>query len=391
MMGCRFEAGIRLTGHTSIRGKRGSGWTRQPCGSFAGSWRASVASALAIVLAACGPAIESPPEAASLEWGEELLRRPAEWYATTGARAAARSVIQYQTASGGWPKNTDLLVPPESADDVGEPTIDNGATTTPMRFLALVVDASGDPGFRQAFEQGMDYLFAAQYPNGGWPQFFPLREGYYSRITFNDNAMANVLTLLRDASTGEAPFAFVDPARRGRAAEAVSGGIDVILKSQILQDGQLAAWCAQHDETTLEPAWARAYEPPSLSGAESVGVTRFLMSVEEPSEEVVEAVEGAVRWLRSVAMSGVRIERVPGEGGRTDRVLVEDADAPPLWARFYELGTNRPLYLDRDSVYRYDYAEIGFERRSGYSYHGTWANSLLDSEYPDWRARIGRQ
>jgi PelA/Pel-15E family pectate lyase len=110
------------------------------------------------------------------------------------------------------------------------------------------------------------------------------------------------------------------------------------------------------------------------------------MSVEEPTPEIVAAVEGAVRWLRSVAMSGVRIDRIPRPDGRTEQVLVKDSDAPPLWARFYELGTNRPLYLDRSSVYRYDYTEIDYERRSGYSYHGTWAASLLAEDYPRWQA-----
>ena len=201
--------------------------------------------------------------------------------------------------------------------------------------------------------------------------------------------MVNVLTLLRDASRGAAPYGFVDKVRRDHASAAVARGIDVILRSQVRQSGQLTAWCAQHDERTLEPAWARSYEPPSLSGGESVGILNFLMSIDEPTPEIVAAIEGAVRWLRSVAMSGVRVHRIPTPDGRVDRVLVEDPDSSPLWARFYELGTNRPLYLDRDSVYRYDYSEIGIERRSGYSYHGTWAASLLEKEHPRWLARHG--
>ena len=347
--------------------------------------RAALTAAPWILASACGNQSESP----QVRWGEEIIRQPREWYASDEARAAADSVILYQTAEGGWPKNTDLLTPPASPDAVGRPTIDNGATTTPMRFLARVVDGSGDPRHHRAFERGTDYLFAAQHSNGGWPQYFPLREGYYSRITYNDNAMVNVLTLLRDVSAGNAPYGFVDQARRDRALAAVARGIDVILRSQVKQEGQLTAWCAQHDERTLEPAWARSYEPPSLSGGESVGIVRFLMSVENPTPEIVAAIEGAVRWLRSVAMSGVRIDRIPASDGRVERVLVEDSDAPPLWARFYELGTNRPLYLDRDSVYRYDFSEIGAERRSGYAYHGTWARALLEEDYPRWRTRIG--
>jgi PelA/Pel-15E family pectate lyase len=332
-----------------------------------------------------------------LEWGPELLQKLAQWYGSAEARAIADSVIRYQSPQGGWPKNTDLATPPLDARDVPQPgdgranTIDNGATTTPMRFLAQVAGAAGEPKYRAAFVRGLDYLLAAQYPNGGWPQFYPLREGYYSRITFNDNAMINVLTLLRDVAQGADPYGFVDRARREQASGAVARGIDVILRSQVAQDGRPTAWCAQHDEKTLEPAWARAYEPPSLSGGETVGIVRFLMSIDEPTPEIVASIEGAVQWLRSVAMTGVRVDRIPRPDGRTERILVKDPAAPPVWARFYELGTNRPLYLDRDSVYRYDFAEIGYERRSGYNYHGDWASALLSEDYPRWRARHARQ
>jgi PelA/Pel-15E family pectate lyase len=115
------------------------------------------------------------------------------------------------------------------------------------------------------------------------------------------------------------------------------------------------------------------------------------MSVDEPTPEIVAAIEGAVRWLRSVAISGVRVDRIRRADGRLERVVVADPDASPLWARFYELGTNRPLYLDRDSVYRYDYSKIGYERRSGYDYHGTWAATLLDKDYLRWRTQHGRR
>ncbi len=340
---------------------------------------------LSILTVACGIASAT----SRIEWGSEILRQPREWYGSGEARAAADSVLSHQSPEGGWPKNTDLLASPSSTEGPGRPTIDNGATTTPLRFLALVIDRTDSARYRHAFELGTEYLLAAQYPNGGWPQYFPLREGYYSRITYNDDAMVNVLTLLRDISTGDSPYGFVDQMRRDMASAAVARGIDVILRSQIGQDGRLTAWCAQHDERTLEPAWARSYEPPSLSGAESVGIVRFLMSVEEPSPEVIAAINGAVEWLRSVAMAGVRIHGIPGADSRVERVLVEDPEAPPLWARFYELGTNRPLYLDRDSVYRYDFSEIGAERRSGYRYHGTWASEVLAKEYPSWRARHG--
>ena len=257
-----------------------------------------------------------------------------------------------------------------------------------MQFLARITHLTEEPRYREAFLRGFDYMLAAQYPNGGWPQFWPLRKGYYSHITFNDGAMIRVMEVIRDVAKGEEPYGFVDAERREKAAQALASGIHCILSTQIRQNGEPSAWCAQYDETTLEPAWARAYEPPSLSGGESVGIVRFLMTIEQPSDNVVAAIEGAIAWLKSVQMNGVRVERVKHEDGRTEQKLVQDPNASGLWARFYELETNRPLYVDRDSVFRYDYSKISYERRSGYSYHGTWAGSLLEKDYPEWRERM---
>jgi PelA/Pel-15E family pectate lyase len=304
-------------------------------------------------------------------------------------------VIQYQSSQGGWPKSTDLARPPLTPDDIPPEgrgranSLDNDATTVPMEFLAHMVTATGESAYRDSFLRGVDYLLVAQYPNGGWPQFWPLRgDAYYSRITYNDGAMIRVMQVLRDIAAGQSPYAFVDAERRNKAAAAVQRGIDCILKTQIKQNGVLTAWCAQHDENTLEPAWARAYEAPSLSGSESVDIIRFLMSIEEPSPDVIAAIEGAVAWLRAVPISGMRLEYHRGADGRRERRLVPDVDAPPLWARFYELETHRPLYMDRDSVPNYDYLKVSYERRSGYDYHGTWATSLLERDYPAWRARM---
>lgn len=325
------------------------------------------------------------------------LRQSGAWYAGPEARAMVESVIQYQTESGGWPKNTDFSDPPteefleDRRLDHRAATIDNNATTTPLRFLAKrLASAPDDAQARAAFERGFDYLLAAQYENGGWPQYYPLQKGYYTHITYNDNAMVNVLTLLRDAAKGEAPYAFVDAERRARAAAAVARGIDCILRTQVKQDGQLTVWCAQHDETTLEPVWARNFEPPSLSGSESIGIAKFLLEIEAPSPEVIAAVEGAVAWFQRAKITGLRYETFTDAEGKKDRRVVPDPNAEPLWARFYELGTGRPIFIGRDKVIHYDYTEIERERRAGYAYYNSNAVSLLESNYPRWKKRLER-
>jgi PelA/Pel-15E family pectate lyase len=351
--------------------------------------RSCIAFFIAGTAAAWVSAVDTPP----LKWNAGLLRQKPAWYASDEARAVADSVLRYQSSVGAWPKNTDLLTPatPEALAAVEKGgkanTIDNGATTLPIRFLARMVVATDVASYRDAVLRGVDYLLASQYANGGFPQFYPLRKGYYAHITYNDGAMINALELLRDIALAREPLAFIDAERRARAADAVARGLDCILKTQVVQDGKLTVWCAQHDEVTLAPAWARKYEPPSLSGAESVGIVRFLMAIERPSPEVIASIEGAVAWFRAVSISGQRLDYVRRGDGRNERVLVADPAAPPLWARFYELGTNRALYMDRDSEPVYDFAQIDYERRSGYNYHTTAPGDLLERDYPAWRAK----
>lgn len=334
------------------------------------------------------------PAWAGVRWSDSL-RQPAEWYGTPEALALADHVLLYQTVHGGWPKNMDMANPPSEADaakfrdpDAREATIDNGATTTQLKFLARVIASSQGTGkHKAAFLGGLDYLLDAQYESGGWPQYFPLRKSYHSRITYNDNAMIGVLGCLQEIAGGGELYGFVDGGRRERSRAAVTRGIDCILRTQIRQDGKLTAWCAQHDEKTLKPAWARDYEPPSLSGSESVGIVRFLMGIEKPSPEIIAAVEGAVGWFESVGIRGLRVDASPGKDGKPDRRAVADAKAPVMWARFYELETTRPIFMGRDKVIRYDFNEIERERRTGYAYLGTWPAALIGKDYPQWKKR----
>jgi PelA/Pel-15E family pectate lyase len=336
----------------------------------------------------------SAPAWSAVRWSDSL-RQPEKWYASPEARAIADKVLLHQTVHGGWPKNKDMTTPPSAAEAAKlrdpksrDATIDNGATTMQLKFLARVIASGhGTEQHKAAFTGGLDYLLEAQYENGGFPQFFPHKKGYHTRITFNDGAMVSVLAFLDEIAKGGEPYGFVDNTRRERSRAAVGRGVDCILRTQIRQDGKLTAWCAQHDEKTLQPAWARDYEPPSLSGSESVGIVRFLMGIEKPSPENIAAIEGAVQWFGSVGIRGLKIDASPGEDGKPERRAVSDPEAPLLWARFYELETNRPIFLGRDKVIRYNFNEIERERRTGYAYLGTWPAALLTKEYPQWKKR----
>jgi len=203
--------------------------------------------------------------------------------------------------------------------------------------------------------------------------------------------MIGVMSLLRDMAQGTAELSFVDDKTRRQAAQALTKGVDCILKCQITVRGKKTSWCAQHDEKTLVPRKARSYELASLSGAESVKIVRFLMAIENPAPEIVDAVESAVAWFDQVKIMGQRVTSVPAPStprGR-DRVVVPDTSAPPLWARFYEIETNRPFFCSRDGVPKYRLSEISHERRNGYSWLGTYADNLLKEDYPAWQNRLG--
>ena len=136
-----------------------------------------------------------------------------------------------------------------------------------------------------------------------------------------------------------------------------------ILACQIKVDGRLTAWCAQHDRKSLAPRGARAYEHPSLSGSESAGVVCLLMSLEDPSKEIRRSIRAAANWFEQASITGIRLEKK-----NADYRILRDPKAPPLWARFYEINTNRPIFSGRDGVIKYDVAEIEAERRNGYAW-----------------------
>ena len=326
---------------------------------------------------------------AATEGARQYLSKPADWYRGEEGRRVTGNILSYQSPLGGWPKNTDTTAKKYDGDSKElHPTFDNGATTDEMRFLARAYAATKDDALKAAFERGLDYILKAQYPTGGWPQFYPPSTQYHRYITFNDDAMVRLMLFLREVYRDE-PYAFVGEAKRKEARAAFDRGIECILKCQIKVDGKLTAWCAQHDEKDYTARPGRAFELTSLSGAESVGITRLLMSLDDPSPEVVAAVRGAVAWFEAAKLTGIKVVTEPDAKSAkgTNKLVVKDPAAPPMWARFYEIGTNRPIYCDRDGVAKHDLSEIGYERRNGYNWLSYWPAPLLEKEYPAWRAK----
>jgi len=331
-----------------------------------------------------------------MDWKQVVYGQPKEWYGSAEAIKIAENVLLYQRNVGGWPKNTPFHKPlTESQKDdlrklqsVGEgATTDNGATFMELTFLSKIYEKTGNERYKKAFLKGIDYLLEAQYENGGWPQFYPERKGYYTHITYNDNSMVNIMWVMKSIAEKDGRYSIVpDEATVIKARKAFQKGINVILKTQYKQNGKLTVWCAQHDEKTFQPAKARSYELPSLSGGESPGIVLLLMSLDKPSPEIINAVQSAVAWFNKVKINGIRMESFTNKDGLKDRRIVADKDAPPMWARFYELEDNRPFFCDRDGIKKYALSEIGHERRNGYSWYGTGPQKVLD-EYKKWQLK----
>ena len=302
------------------------------------------------------------------------------FYRSSEALRIGDQIVLWQRETGGWPKNTDMVAPMSDSlknEVVGQKmrrndsTTDNGATYQQLFFLAHLYRNTHEARFRLSFLKGVDYLLEGQYANGGWPQFWPERRGYQWHITYNDDAMVNTLCLIRDISNGKEPFDgnLTDKKLRKRLKKAFDKGIECILATQIVADGKPTVWCQQHDHETLLPAPARAYELPSYCPIESAMIIKLLMEIPHPDDKVKRSVTGAMEWLDRHKLQGIRVEQYRNSEGQRDVRVVPDETAPAVWARFYDLEHVKPFFCDRDGVPKAELSQIGYERRTGYSWY----------------------
>ncbi len=342
---------------------------------------------------------------------------PADWWTSDEAVKAASNIVTYQVADGGWSKNIDMVSKPRAPGDLYDAdnenrfpdsadfdkpvdpawhyiaTLDNDSTWMQIRFLARVTtsllaahrDADAAP-FRASVDRGVEYLLNSEYPNGGWPQVWPLEGGYHDAITINDDAMTHAVEILHDVATGAPDYLYVPEALKRRAGPAAQRGIDCLLRLQISENGMKTAWAQQYDALTLEPTSARNYEMASLTSDESFPVVEFLMSLPDPTPAEVAAVNAACAWFAKVEIFGYRYgsgnffaDRNSPEGRKLEAV----AGAGPIWARYYQIGTDKPIFGDRDKTIHDDVNELSLERRNGYAWFNTSGVAVLN-DYKAW-------
>jgi PelA/Pel-15E family pectate lyase len=327
----------------------------------------------------------APPQANRFGFDPD---QPVAYYGTAEGRRIADNLLSFQTPSGGWSKRTDMAAHPRQPGEAFGveqdyiPTFDNNATTTQLWVLTKAYEATGDTRYSDAVLRTIKLILLAQYPNGGWPQNFPLTGGYHDDITFNDAVMSNLVEVMYAASIGGKGMDFVPQALRRSAGESYQRALQNILDTQVITDGQRTLWGAQHDPVTLLPSAARTFEPVALATSESAELLLFLMQIDKPSAAMKNAIAAAVGWFQAHQIFGyVWLPFLEG-GSR----LHAKEGAGPLWPRFAELDTNRPVFGDRDGGVYYDVNEISRERHAGYAWY-TEAPAKVLRAYPQWRAR----
>ena len=259
-------------------------------------------------------------------------------------------------------------------------TIDNNATIQEMRLLAVrykeTTNSNYKATFKTSFNKALNFILTMQRSTGGLPQVWPKRGNYSDHVTLNDNAMVRAMVTMMDIANRTSPFDsdIIDDATRNKMKSALDEAVDYLLKAQIVNNGNLTVWCAQHDTANYAPRPARAYELESKSGSESAGVVWFLMNWPEQTEAIQKAVKGAIAWYKKTRVVGLYFNKKAG--------TFEQRDGNVLWYRFYEVNNDNYFFCDRDgaSTKTQDFMKISEERRTGYQWAGDYGSALLSAE-----------
>ncbi|ANF49944.1 pectate lyase [Chryseobacterium glaciei] len=311
----------------------------------------------------------------------------------------AEKMLVYQLPNGGWGKQLDdksvvdynlpidkKLLSKIKATGDDHATIDNNATSREINALIKSYKTTNNPEYLKSAEKGINYLLSMQYKNGGFPQYYPNSGMYRKQITYNDNAMINALTVLYNVAEGKNDFDVVDSKLKEKSKTAVQKGIDCILKTQVVQKDTPSIWGDQYNEITMQPDKARAFEPISLATGESVNIVKFLM-MQTATPEIQKSIKSAIKWFKDNKIEGYSYN-ITKQNGKAVRTLAEDKNSV-IWARFYDINTNKPLFGDRDGSVKYNYNDVSEERRNGYSWFGDTPDKLINKEFPKWAQKNG--
>ncbi len=312
-------------------------------------------------------------------------RDPA-FIASEAGRRLVDIVLSFQTPSGGWSKRTDMGAEPRKPGQAFGteknyvPTFDNSATSVQFWVMVNACNAIGEKPYCDSAERALKLILAAQYPNGGWPQTFPLRGDYHDDITFNDDAIANLLKIVGAAAHEEPSLSFISEAVRTQSRDSLARALQMLADTQVVVNGRPTIWGAQHDAETLAPTSARAFEPVALATSESADILLFLMSLDNPPPVVVGMIDSATQWFAERQIDGYSYRRVEHEY----KELIAEEGADPIWARFYDIEADKPVFGDRNGAVYFDIEKVSKERRAGYGWYTEQPYKVM-KRYAKWQ------
>jgi len=289
----------------------------------------------------------------------EAYRMTGEQYLLDAARQTAHALIASQLRSGGWDSRFELganerkryayRAEPKSSKRRNYTTLDDNKSQSCLMFLMRLDEELQfqDKGIRDTLDYAFEHFLAAQYPNGAWPQQFSappdpglypvqkarypdtwsrtyVKKDYRGHYTFNDNSISDMLDVLLEAHRIYGDGKFLAAAKK-------TGDFMLLAQMPEPQPG----WAQQYN-ANMEPAWARKFEPPAISGGESQGVMRTLMRLYRKT--------GDARYLEPIPRALAYYKRSRRPDGKL--------------ARFYELKTNKPLYFTKDYQLTYSDADM---------------------------------
>ena len=282
-----------------------------------------------------------------------------EYFYESAAKAAS-ALIKGQSKEGGWNYMIDFAGEAslknwyntigkngwrleEFQHYYGNDTYDDDVTSDAARFLLKMYMQKKDIKYKQALDKAINFILRSQYPNGGWPQRYPLMSGfskagfpdYSSYYTFNDSVIWENINFLIQCYQVLGEERFLDPIRRG---------MDFYLLSQQPN----GAWGQQYN-MNMEPASARTYEPAALlPGTTAENCSLLLRFYQYTGDRKYLAhIPDAITWLEKVRLP----EAMTSDGRYTHPLYVE-------------LKTDRALFVHRKGSnvkYGYYYSDYNDE------------------------------
>ena len=288
--------------------------------------------------------------------GQSFLR---VWLATGNDKAfeaandAANALIRGQNKHGGWDHTINFAKLTNETV-----SFDDDQSQSAVRFLMAMDQQSDDERLGAATQRAVDMMIVTQLDSGGWPHKYPHQGNYHDFATFNDGGINDCIRVMMDAHR-------IYPKKR-EIEKSLRKAARFMVISQL--PPPQPGWAQQYNEF-LQPAWARSFEPPSVCPSVSVKNINGLMDLYLllGDRSLLEPIPDSLRWLREIRL----------ENG--------------MWARFVELGTNKPLYYDRGRLRVDSLAKLHVERRSGYAYETNLESSLSAAgERYDKVLKLGR-